>query len=486
MAEPVCPSCRAALDEDLVASTGKAECPFCGADVSALDFGADEPPLFDESTSVPFEDALNAETSVDVGEEETEFGRPGEGSDSLRPPARPKERTARPAGDAPLPKKSKIQVVESTPDRKVIFLPAGGGASTAIGVFALFWNGFMMIFTPAFLLGGNAGGNAPPWLVLIPFLGLFWAVGLGMIYFWIRMRFTRVYLLLESDRVVVQRVLFGNKKMTETLVGPETRAALQEAYQQNNHPVYCVAVNGTNRTEKFGTSLSDGEKDWLVDTINAFLGSAGVAGACEALLEHSGGEVPAALSPHELPANGQIVLEAASPERLAFRVAVLPPGKMRRSVGRMAVTAVVLPIVMHVVLAVMGIDIEFLLNVMLLAFPVLFALVLAAAVWCELSVELTRDRLRTRWEVQRLGWGYTREVPTGAITRIVVSSGPQHRRGVRNPRRGGVDDVRYCTVHAGAKTLSVSPLSEDPVVGRQAGGMLRYQLEQMGFRIDDA
>jgi len=47
MATPVCPNCRADLEEDLIASTGRAECPFCGAKVSPSDFAPVE--SFDEA-----------------------------------------------------------------------------------------------------------------------------------------------------------------------------------------------------------------------------------------------------------------------------------------------------------------------------------------------------------------------------------------------------------------------------------------------------
>ena len=40
---------------------------------------------------------------------------------------------------------------------------------------------------------------------------------------------------------------------------------------QNDVPVYAVAVNGTKRKAKFGTFLSQEEKDWLVDRINRHL-----------------------------------------------------------------------------------------------------------------------------------------------------------------------------------------------------------------------
>jgi hypothetical protein len=49
-------------------------------------------------------------------------------------------------------------------------------------------------------------------------------------------------------------------------------AVLRESYSENDVPVYHVAVDGTNGTAKFGTPLSEAEKNWLVKIVNDFLG----------------------------------------------------------------------------------------------------------------------------------------------------------------------------------------------------------------------
>ena len=170
MEQPVCPSCRASLDDERVASGGVAQCPFCGADLLEV-----------------------------AGE----AGAAVSSRDSIAP--QPEATGA----DWELPKSSGVRVVEASDARKVISIPAGGKRTRFLGLFALMWNGFMIVFTPPWFF---AGGDVPL-LFIVPFLGLFWAVGLGMLLLWIKMRFTRMYLLLEADRLVIQRILFGRKSV---------------------------------------------------------------------------------------------------------------------------------------------------------------------------------------------------------------------------------------------------------------------------------
>src|SRR5262249_3266273 len=154
--------------------------------------------------------------------------------------------------------------------------PGGGSSATGVGCFAVAWNGFMCLFTVPWGFGMFQQGNdAPPLLVMVGFLGLFWAVGLGIAAFWAKLKYERTFLLLDRDRLVIQRVLFNRKRLEETHLTSDSRAALVESYQQNDNPVYRIEVQGSLRAAKFGTALADSEKDWVVDRINDFLGRAG-------------------------------------------------------------------------------------------------------------------------------------------------------------------------------------------------------------------
>ncbi|MSR56205.1 MAG: hypothetical protein EXS05_00790 [Planctomycetaceae bacterium] len=260
MAEFTCPTCRAEIEPDLIEKTGRAECPFCGTDLSAL--GLPEPAVVD----VPDLPAA----AVDGGEPDESGRRP--------------ELDANPHTLPKPPEKSLIRVVESSGDRLVLFIPGGGKQSGVVGCFALIWNGFMGLITPAMLVGilKDKGGDAPSLWLVISFLSLFWAVGLGMEYLWLKMKYERTLLLLDRERVAVQKKFFNRKRLHETVLGPDSRAELVESYQQNDTPVYRIEVRGTPAAAKFGTALGDDEKNWLVDRINEFLGVSVDDGAIDA------------------------------------------------------------------------------------------------------------------------------------------------------------------------------------------------------------
>src|SRR6516165_4422252 len=161
MPELLCPNCRAAIKPDLVDDSGRAECPFCGNDWSLL-----EEPVLPAATFIPDADTVAA--------------------------------PARSQGGSPLPVGSRVKVIEEDHDRLVLYIPGGGKQAAALGCFAVLWNGFMCIFTVPWLVGAFQGGgnNQPPVFVLILFLGLFWSIGLGMAWFWMKMKYERVFLLL--------------------------------------------------------------------------------------------------------------------------------------------------------------------------------------------------------------------------------------------------------------------------------------------------
>ena len=128
----------------------------------------------------------------------------------------------------------------------------------------------MLIFTG---VGGailQQKGGGVEFMPLI-FVAVFWLVGIGLAIGWVKLRFTRLYLLLERDRLVVQRKLFRTTN-SELLLGPESQASLEQSYAVNDVPVYAVTIQGTDRKESFGTGLQPSDKEFLAREINQFLG----------------------------------------------------------------------------------------------------------------------------------------------------------------------------------------------------------------------
>jgi len=94
-----------------------------------------------------------------------------------------------------------------------------------------------------------------------------------MLYFSLRGRFSKLYLLVEPDRLVFKREWLGRETFKEYLLDPASKAKLVEAYSQNNRRVHKVSVSTTGRDARFGTFLDPKEKKWIVDRINRHLAS---------------------------------------------------------------------------------------------------------------------------------------------------------------------------------------------------------------------
>ena len=221
-----CPECRASLDAEAIDTTGVWECPYCGQPL---------PEVQEEPVAVTLRDERLADENRIVA-----------------------------ASDSP-PAGSRIEVYEASDERLVVLVPPGGKEARGLGCFATMWNLFMVVFTTIWVSAGPLDFGP------LAFIALFWLIGIGLLIGWLKLKYERTLLLVEPSRVVVQHILFGCKQQQETELFSKSRATLAEAYSQNDVPVYSVAINGKDRTIRFGTSLTNGEKDWLVDRINALI-----------------------------------------------------------------------------------------------------------------------------------------------------------------------------------------------------------------------
>jgi uncharacterized Zn finger protein (UPF0148 family) len=504
MAELICPQCEAGIEADLVERTGRRECPFCHADLSHIEF----PAIASPETSVDEGFA----PSVAAGVERREI--------------------------APPPAKSAIQVVESTADRLLVYVPAGGKRATGLGCFALVWNLFMCVFTPPWFFAG--GGNGPPMLVLVPFLLVFWAVGLTMAFFWMKMRFERTFLLVEPGRAVIQKTLFNRKRVEQTALDTSSRAALVESYQQNDTPVYRIEITGTGGALKFGTALTDPEKDWLVDQINAFLGAPpeeseeDIAPAPAAPALHYPESCPKCGAPLSAPpadgaitcahcgaiARGQAVISAAEPVQTgASDIVPLDPSslpadsiiriledtrerlRLSYSLGPPLALRIFLPlflvpfsiawyggVVMFVVMAwkapgpggVMSILFTLFAIPFFIAGLMPFGLALVSIFGGTTTVDLTSENLSCRWGSGP--FGFTRKMPTASIESVRVESGDATNPRRRRARRVGVSasgDSKACVVRGGGRMILLT-LFQGETAARQVAALLRGRLARMG------
>ena len=485
MPDLICSVCHADVEPDLLESTGAAVCPFCGADLAHLSAA------FSASASRP----AHSEAA----------GAPG---DSL-----PRGASSAPA----LPPGSKLQVVEDSEERLVFYLPGGGKHARGLGFFALVWNGFMCVFTGIMgfaMIWGKGPRGRPGNLELLGMLafdGLFWLIGLVLLGIWIKMKYERTFVLLDFQRVAIQRVLFGKKRIREFTLGPATQAVLAESYKQNNIPVYHVAIAGTNATAKFGTTLSDGEKTWLVNRINSFFGIATcpkcgtalvpadgapdatssasrICPTCSAVVDASGklatSENP--LRPESLQDDEMIRILDASPQHLRFRLPATT-GLTRWVLSIFMMFAVCVPLVGMALVFQAGLGkadgperfvFAVVVGLCLLAplVPVGAGLLLISG---KITVDLTPERLSCTWGVGE--WGYTRSVPTASIDFV----GTQVARS-RRPRTTTPTELHLIgMVRAGTRFLPLT-LLHAPDTARQVVALVRTRLADMGFTVPDA
>ncbi len=453
MAEIICSNCQASLDLHELEQGENRECPYCRNDLS-----------------------LNATTWKS---EPADMLSPGqEGSDLL-------------------PHDSKIETVEESDSRLVFFIPAGGKQSGGIGCFALIWNLIIGVITGGLIAGEEMEKEIAPFLFLIPF----WLVGLGMTCFWIRMKFMRTYVMLEKHRLVIQRVLFGRKSLKETTLKADSRAELQESYSQNDVPVYCVALEGENRTAKFATRLSRPEKDWLRIRINQFLHPDELAvdvGANdsgeslgESLIEKfSAAENVVPVESGSLTPDSKVRILADHSYELRFSLKAIP-----HSGARYAVSCFVLVFAVIWLTASLGSVIGMIVqggdadggqfdwfDVLFgctFAIPGLIPLGIAAAVARgRVTTTLTEEMLHVRW-----GWGpigKSKSMPTDSITDVTISR--REMRKTDNPDRNVIQigsNTALCFVHG---YDSVIPLTtfHDAQTTREVAGLVKNQLLKFG------
>ena len=236
MAHSCCPHCGTLLSEGFLAAAGDAfDCPECDGRVR-LSIGA---PGRAESADGPDQPAV----LVALAEESP----PGE----------------------------RIRC-QAAADQLVIYIAPGSSRRVrGVGLFGACWTGFIAVFTGMVVLAGGVEGARA--LVYVPFLGVFWAVGLGVLYFWYRARFGTIYLLIEPDRLVKRFVLAGRERLREYALTHASRASLAVSYTENDRPVHCVAIAAADKAVTFGTFLTDEEKRWLVERINRHLEGAPLA-----------------------------------------------------------------------------------------------------------------------------------------------------------------------------------------------------------------
>jgi len=167
------------------------------------------------------------------------------------------------------------------PDTKIVRNQSSGTTTWQIpasgqGCFFLFFAGFWLSITALISLPIFYSlitkpikplGDFPLWAsvpFLVAFLGLFWAVGLGVLYAGLRARYARHLLTVDGAALTLRRELFGRASEKSIALDEVMRVVQKEFYQQNYKPVFGIEIEGRRSKLRFGSTLTDGEKAWLV------------------------------------------------------------------------------------------------------------------------------------------------------------------------------------------------------------------------------
>ncbi len=183
------------------------------------------------------------------------------------------ERTSGLSDETPSPPaQSRIELVESTGERLVLEIQPGNGRTTRMGWAVLAGVIFVCYLSQPHLFPNFKPGQAAD-LSRAKFYLYFaasWVIVVWGVAYWARLQFECTRLLIERDRVAVERVLFGWTRSEEVTFATAPCALVLEAFRGKFFPNQIVGIVGPNIRVTFGRMLTDTEKEWLVRRINRF------------------------------------------------------------------------------------------------------------------------------------------------------------------------------------------------------------------------
>lgn len=177
-----------------------------------------------------------------------------------------------------IPPDTKITRRDLTTGGVVFMIPASGRSGGMLG-FGIVWLSFTALVTLLLIIASFLGKvesdiDAAPWLLglgMTLFSALFWMVGIGLIYFGLRAKLAKHVIRLENGQIDYVRE-FGRKRK-HTIMAYEDVSSITATvfYTRNYQPVYGIEIRDANNKARFGTTLTDSEKGWLVAEFNAIV-----------------------------------------------------------------------------------------------------------------------------------------------------------------------------------------------------------------------
>ena len=171
-----------------------------------------------------------------------------------------------PTGPFARPAETKIQR-ETVSETQLLFVIPASGRWGGTLFFAIFWNVVSWTAFCAFLFGNKPSGSFP----VLPFVAMFPLIGIGLAYWALRTRFAMHLLYLSAENIRLQRQLFGRSKNFDLATANVTTVHKAEFYQQNYQPVYGIEIKSNTGKIRFGSILTEDEKNWLCWEIREFI-----------------------------------------------------------------------------------------------------------------------------------------------------------------------------------------------------------------------
>ena len=177
------------------------------------------------------------------------------------------DQKANPKGPFPRPFDSRIERRQLAPHQLEFRIPPRGRWGAWLFI-AIVWN---VIAWPNFLAAAATIGTATFQAPSLIWLSLFVIAGLGLIYLALRQRHGSTLLELTPKTIRLQRNLFGSSRRDEVDTVDVRSVSKVLLYTTNYQPVYEIKINAMRRHLRFGSVLTDDEKNWLCWEIQEFV-----------------------------------------------------------------------------------------------------------------------------------------------------------------------------------------------------------------------
>lgn len=426
------------------------------------------------------------------------------------------------------PAGSKLRLAEASESRVVMVIPPGEKRARGMAFFALVWLGITIPVGCVFLyaaLSGNVeweGDGPPPTWVIVPFISIFWLVGFGMAYVALKMKFESLMLCLEPNRMSLQRTFLGKKRMSHIRIEEHSKATLETSYSENDIPVYRIEIEGASRTEKFGTALQREEKQWIVDTINRFLGhsDAGdfsgdrerycvecgtqllisedkrVCPDCGAVFfddeeieadsfsQTTSTPAPEDVAPEDIPISTGLRIDDDSADQIVVSFLLNPSLALRIIVGLFCTGFALfwMGLTGSMILSSVEDDGVGLFTIVASGFfcvgfgPLFLGMAVAFG---RARITVNHQILKVRYHLGPLGWN--RQVATDSVQDVVLGEKTHLETEVGEVQRAPMS-LRMVKVETTEKLLTLTLGSKDEI-SRNLAGVVRYQIHRLGYRL---